>query len=90
MTLDLSPWERQYLRSLAVRQREYAALPVMREREKQWTSVNTGMRAPAPVIVETDTFDEEFLPRELLRCSSEAAVQIEMRLLRTLDRKSVV
>lgn len=84
MTLDISPWERQYLRSLAVRQCEYAALPVMRERERQWTAINTGARAPAPVVVETDTFDDEFLPRTLLRCSSEAAVQIEMHLLRTL------
>lgn len=84
MTTDITLWERQYLRSLAARQREYAALPAMAERIRQWTAINTGIRAPAPVVVETATFDEEFLPCSLLRCTSEAAIEIEQRLLRTL------
>jgi len=54
--------ERTYLRELAKKQAGYAALPVMQERRKMWYALNDGERnARPPVIIETWTFDRDFL-----------------------------
>ena len=55
------------LRDLAFRQAEYAALPVMEERRRQWFDLNAGRTdARPPVVIETWTFDRDFLPDSLL------------------------
>ena len=62
--------ERTYLRDLAAKQAEYAALPVMAERKQMWYDLNDGRaNARPPVIVETWTFDRDFMPESVYRCT---------------------
>ena len=81
--LDCTREERTYLRELARRQAEYAALPVMETRRRAWFDLNTGVSgARPPVVIETPTFDRDFLPNEVFHCTSEAARSVERQLLR--------
>lgn len=76
--------ERLYLRELANRQMEYASLPVMEQRKRQWLNLNTGKPACAPVVVETWTFEQDMMPQSVYRCQSPAARGIESVLLRNI------
>lgn len=74
--------ERVYLRELAKRQMEIANLPVMESRKKQWFALNTGKPAIPPVVIETWTFDPEFMPYEkVMKTTSKSAAAIEWQLL---------
>lgn len=74
--------ERRYLRELAKKQAEIANLPVMEKRRRQWFDLNTGRPAVPPVVIETWTFDSEFMPcEEVMRTISEGARRIEWSLL---------
>jgi len=85
MGLDVPEKERAHLRELAKRQAEYAALPVMGERKKMWYDLNDGKPgARPPVVVETWTFDRDFLPDGVYRCSTETGRSIENQLLRNV------
>ena len=78
MEWHLPQQERIYLRQLAAKQAEYAALPVMARRKQQWYALNDGHPgARPPVIVETWTFDRDFLPENVFRCTSELGRGIE-------------
>lgn len=83
MTYCVYDWERPILRELAVRQAVYAALPVMRERERMWRELNMGRggNARPPVVIEEWTFDRDFMPQSAYRCGSELGRAIEYRLL---------
>ena len=67
-------------RELARRQAEYAALPVMAERKAMWYALNDGDARP-PFVVETWTFNRDFLPDSVFRCESELGRRIEMPML---------
>ncbi len=83
--------ERSYLRELANRQAEYAALPVMAERKRMWYDLNDGRAgARPPVVVETWTFDRDFMPESVLRCTSETARRIERQLLRPIREHELI
>ena len=83
--------ERRYLRKLAARQAEYAALPVMSERRQMWYDLNDGhTNARPPVIIETWTFDRDFMPKGALRCASEAGRIIEGQLLRNVRNHELI
>jgi hypothetical protein len=56
----ISASEREYLRSLAQKQREYAGLPVMAEREKLWKSHNKLTGERPMVVMEEDIFFMKF------------------------------
>jgi hypothetical protein len=91
MSYHLPDNERLYLRELARRQADYAALPVMRERERMWFELNDG--APggrAPVIIETWTFDRDFMPESVFTCTSELGRRIEMQLLRNIRNHELI
>ncbi|MBI2505709.1 MAG: hypothetical protein HYW07_21050, partial [Candidatus Latescibacteria bacterium] len=63
MKWDLPNNERLYLRELARKQAEYAALPVMAERKQMWYDLNDGKpEVRPPVVIETGTFDRDFMP----------------------------
>lgn len=81
---QIAKTEREYLRELARRQAEYANLPVMEERRRNWISLNTGKHAIPPVVVETCTFSRTMMPDEVLRCSSKKAREMEYRLLKNI------
>jgi len=83
--------EKAYLRELASRQAEYAALPVMAERRRMWYDVNDGRaNARPPVVVETWTFDRDFMPEGVLRCTSDVGRWIEARLLRPIREHELI
>lgn len=81
MQFEVFDWERPILLELAARQAAYAALPIMREREKMWLASNTGRGgARPPVVIEEWTFDRDFMPEGVLRCASQLGREIEYRL----------
>lgn len=96
MEWQLPTDERSYLRELARRQAEYAALPMMRERERMWFALNDappGVGLPdvrPPVIVETWTFDRDFMPAHVLHCESEFGRRIETQLLRNIRNHELI
>ena len=78
MDFEILDWERKILKDLAERQAEYAALPIMREREKMWYATNTGRGGtPIPIVIEEWTFDRDFMPEGTCLCQSETARKIE-------------
>lgn len=85
MDWNLPASERTYLRELARKQAEYAALPVMAERQKMWHDLNDGKAGTRPpFIVETWTFDRDFMPPGVIRCQSDTGRSIEWQLLRNV------
>jgi hypothetical protein len=63
--------ERAWLRERARRQVEIAALPVMEERKKMWFAPNDGDPGTRPpVVIETRTFDRDFMPANVFCCQS--------------------
>jgi len=85
MDWELPDKERQYLRELARKQAEYAALPVMAERKRMWYDLNDSHAgARPPFIVETGTFDRDFLPESVLLCETDTGRVIERQLLRNI------
>jgi hypothetical protein len=91
MTWNLPDNERTYLRDLAQKQAEYAALPVMAEREKMWYALNDAHPgARPPVIIETWTFDRDFMPESLYLCASPLGRSIETQLLRNIRNHEII
>ena len=91
MTWHIPRDERIYLRDLAQKQAEYAALPVMALRKQMWYDLNDGCPgARPPVIVETWTFDRDFLPDSVFRCTSEGGRAIETPLLRCVRNHELI
>ena len=92
MTTPVLPaGDRDRLRELARRQAGIAALPVMTERRKMWTDLNDGVSGVRPpVIVETWTFDRDFLPASVYRCESPEGRAIEHQLLRNIRNHELI
>lgn len=91
MKWDIPDGERTYLRELARKQADYAALPVMAQRKQMWYDLNDGHPdARPPVIVETWTFDRDFMPDGVLRCASEAGRTIERQLVRNIRNHELI
>ncbi len=91
MGWELSNPERQYLRELARKQAEYAALPVMAERKRMWYDLNDNHAgARPPFIVETGTFDRDFLPESVFRCETDTGRAIERQLLRNIRNHELI
>ncbi len=75
MDLTITSKEREYLRDLAKRQAEIAALPIMQERTGQWYAHNE-LRGKRPmIIIETDTFWSDMKPES--KCVSPFAKELE-------------
>jgi hypothetical protein len=91
MEWHIPPDERAYLRGLAQKQAEYAALPVMAQRRQMWYDLNDSRPgARPPVIIETWTFDRDFMPAGTLRCTTEAGRTIERQLLRNVRNHELI
>jgi len=83
--------ERQYLRELAAKQAEYAALPVMEQRRQMWHRLNDGEPgARPPVIIETWTFDRDFMPASVFKCTTATGRSIEEQLLRNIRQHELI
>ncbi len=82
MAFEMTKEERVYLRELARKQAEYASLPIMGQRKKMWYELNDGVSgARPPVIIESWTFNRDFMPDGLIKCKSSFARGIEWNLL---------
>jgi hypothetical protein len=91
MEWQISDDERSYLRELAQRQAEYARLPCMADRRKMWFDLNDGRPgACPPVVIETWTFDRDFLPPKIFHGTSLVGRQIESQLLRNLRNHELI
>jgi hypothetical protein len=85
MEWEIPSDERTHLRELAKKQAEYAALPVMADRTKMWYALNDGASgARPPVVIEPWTFDRDFMPDRIYRCTSPTGKAIEKQLLRNV------
>jgi hypothetical protein len=83
--------ERTVLRELARKQAGIAALPVMDQRRQMWYDLNDGVPgARPPFIVEPWTFDRDFMPKGVHRCSSETGCGIETQLLRNIRNHELI
>lgn len=82
MDYQITVPERIYLRELARKQAEYAALPIMAQRRKMWQDMNDGKPGTRPpVVIETWTFNRDFMPEGISKCTTPVAREIEWRLL---------
>ncbi len=91
MSWDVPVTERKYLRDLAQKQAEYASLPVMAERKQMWYALNDAHKeARTPVIIETWTFDRDFMPESIFQCTSETGRSIETQLLRNVRNHELI
>lgn len=91
MEWELPDNERGYLRQLAAKQAEYAALPVMAKRQEMWYALNDGQPgARPPVIVETGSFDRDFMPEGVTHCQSNVGRGIERQLLRHIRNHELI
>jgi len=88
---QIPPDERVHLRKLARRQAEYAALPIMAQRKELWYALNDAQAgARPPVVIETASFDRDFMPESVYRCRSEAGRAVERQLLRNLRNHELI
>ena len=91
MNWTLSNFERDFLRDLAQKQAEIAALPVMDQRKKMWYALNDAHPgARPPVIIETWTFDRDFMPASIYQCQSTVGREIESQLLRNIRNHELI
>ena len=91
MTYSLPVDEIAYLRGLAKRQAEIAALPIMEQRRKMWTNMNDGvLGARPPFVIETATFDRDFMPASVYQCTSDYGRQLESIFLRNIRQHELL
>jgi hypothetical protein len=91
MSFAVPDHERWHLRELAKKQAEYAALPVMEMRKRQWHDLNDGKpNARPPVVIETWTFDRDFMLPVPFHCTSEAGRAIEWQLTRNIRNHELI
>jgi hypothetical protein len=83
--------ERDYLRGLAKRQAEIAALPVMQQRRQLWTDMNDAKPgARPPIAIETWTFDRDFMPASIYQCKSDYGRKLERTFLRHIRQFEII
>lgn len=91
MEWQLPQQERVYLRELARRQVQIAALPLNARRRQLWYDLNdTQPNTRPPIVIETGTFERDFLPDSLYRCATPAGRAIEGQLLRHLRNHELI
>ena len=91
MTYALPENERIYLRELAKRQAEIAALPIMAARKQQWTDMNDGKPGTRPPFaIETWTFDRDFMPASIFTCQSDLGRRLESGFLRHIRHHEIL
>ena len=75
-------WEQTYLRELARKQTEYAALPVMTERARLWRAHNDLQGERPMIYTETSSFEKDLLLP--LKCATSAGKALELELKRNV------
>jgi len=83
--------ELRYLRDLATRQAQIAALPIMRERKRLWTDMNDAVPgARPPFAIESWTFDRDFMPASVFKCESAYGRGMESVFLRNIRQYEII
>jgi hypothetical protein len=91
MSYNLPADEREYLRGLAKRQAEIAALPIMHYRRQLWTDVNDARcGARPPFAIETWTFDRDFMPASIYQCKTDYGRHLETGFLRNIRHQEIL
>jgi len=91
MPYTLPENERVYLRELAKRQAEIAALPIMAQRRQMWTDMNDDKPgARPPFVIETWTFDRDFMPASIYHCESDYGKRLENGFLRNIRHHEIL
>jgi hypothetical protein len=91
MPYSLPAEERVYLRGLAKRQAEIAALPIMGVRKRMWTDMNDGVPgARPPFAIESWTFDRDFMPAAIFQCTSDYGRRLEGGFLRHIRHHEIL
>jgi hypothetical protein len=91
MLYSLPENERLYLRDLAKRQAQIASLPVMEKRRRMWTDMNDGKPGTRPpFVIETWTFDRNFMPKSIFKCQSEYGLRLENEFLRNIRHHEIL
>lgn len=90
MQYSLPSKDRDILRKLAEKQADIARLPVMRARRKMWTDMNDGVPGTQPpFVIESRTFDRDFMPPSILQCESNYGRRIEAGLRRHIRHHEI-
>jgi hypothetical protein len=80
-----------YIRELAKRQAEIAHLPIMEKRKQMWFALNDSLPgARPPVVIETWTFDRDFMPARILQCQTPIGREIEAQLVRNIRNHELI
>lgn len=91
MPYALPAEDRVHLRQLARRQAEIAALPIQQQRRALWTAVNDDVPgARPPFAIESWTFDRDFMPKDLFRCTSDYGRRLENGFLRHIRHHEIL
>lgn len=91
MKYSLSTIEREYLRGLARRQADIAALPVMQERIQKWTDMNDAKPGSRPpFVIENWTFDRDFMPESIYQCTTDYGRRLESGFLRHIREYELI
>jgi hypothetical protein len=91
MNYSLPDNERAYLRKLAQRQADIAALPIMQRRRQLWTDINDNKPgARPPFAIESWTFDRDFMPASLFQCQSDYGRSLEGGFLRHIRHHEIL
>lgn len=91
MPPNLPSEDRKIIRELAAEQARIATLPIMAARAKMWTDMNDGVPGTRPpFVIETWTFDRDFMPPSIFRCTSDYGRNIEGRLLRNIRHHDIL
>jgi len=91
MSYSLPDYEIQILRTLARRQIEIAALPVMGQRKQMWTDMNDGKPGTRPpFVIESWTFDRDFMPDSIFHCKSDYGRRLEGEFLRNIRHHEIL
>ncbi|MFW5893554.1 MAG: hypothetical protein ACOCUY_00265 [Verrucomicrobiota bacterium] len=91
MQYELPTKDRDILRQLAEKQAEIARLPVMSARKQMWTDMNDGVPGTQPpFVIESWTFDRDFMPPSILQCESDYGRRIERGLLRHIRHHEIL
>ncbi len=82
MNLTITQKEREYLRELAKKQAEIAALPIMKQRTEEWYAHNALKGKRPMIVIETNTFWQDMKPES--KCESPFAKWLEDKMLRNI------
>jgi hypothetical protein len=83
--------EISYLRELARRQSGIAGLPVMEQRRRMWTDMNDGVPGTRPpFVIESWTFDRDFMPASIFQCKSDYGRRLEGSFLRNIRHHEIL